>query len=187
MSGSHLLRLCATLLLGCAVILGLETEAASALLAGPALATANITNGLLAFLGVETVQQGTVITQPYVFSYEIHTRCLGVLPASVFVILTLVHPAGLRSKLMGVCIVLPVLFALNITRLVHLFLVGVFQPHFFWMAHHVIWNGITFAAVVLMGLVWLKWSDNSAVAVSGMNYQQRLLSKKEDKLHWKDI
>lgn len=165
------------MLAGLAVILGLETEAASSLLAGPALVTANITNELLNMIGIETIQNGTVITQPHVFAYEIHYRCLGILPASALVIALAILPAKPGAKIIGICVGLAVLFSLNITRLTHLFLVGIYQPDYFWIAHHVIWNFIVFIFVVLMIVIWLKRTSIRPPGVSGLNYQKELLSK----------
>jgi len=165
------------MLAGIAVILGLETQAVSSLLTGPALVTANITNALLNMIGIETIQNGTVIAQPHVFAYEIHYRCLGILPASAWVIALAILPAKPAAKTMGIFVGLPVLFCLNITRLIHLFLVGIYQPDYFWAAHHVVWNFIVFMFVVLMIVIWLKRTSIRPPRVTGLNYQKELLSK----------
>lgn len=172
-----LLRLTAAMIAGIAVILGLEAETAANLLAAPAMVTANITNGFLNAIGIETIQNGTVISQPYVFAYEIHHRCLGILPASAFVIVMATQPAGFGAKIIGICVGLPVLFALNITRLTHLFLIGIYQPDYFWVVHHVAWNLIVFVFVVLMAVIWLDWLDSNEKVVSKLNYQNGFLSK----------
>lgn len=172
-----LLRLAVAMLAGIAVIVGLEAETASNLLAAPALVTANITNGFLSTIGIETIQNGTVISQAHVFAYEIHHRCLGILPASALVIFMAVQPVGLGAKIIGICVGLPVLFALNITRLIHLFLIGIHQPGYFWVAHHVVWNLIVFIFVVLMVVVWLDRLKSKDKGVSRLNYQKGFLSK----------
>ncbi len=172
--------------MGAAIVMGLEAEAASALLAGPALVTANITNDVLNLLGIETLQQGTVISQPHVFAYEIHHRCLGILPASALIIVMCIQPYALSAKLTGIIVGLPLLFVLNITRLVHLFLVGIYQPAYFWLAHHVIWNLIIFVFVVLLIIIWLNWLERAAIRISSLNYQKGMLSNKEECGNWKE-
>lgn len=172
-----LLRLTVAMLAGIAVILGLEAEMAANLLAAPALVTANITNGLLNTIGIETIQNGTVITQAHVFAYEIHHRCLGILPASALVIFMAIQPVGFGAKIIGVCVGLPVLFALNITRLIHLFLIGIHQPDYFWAVHHVVWNLIVFIFVVLIIMIWLNRINSNDKVVSKLNYQNGFLSK----------
>lgn len=172
-----LLRLTVAMLAGIAVILGLEAETASNLLTAPALVTANITNGFLNMIGIETIQNGTVITQPHVFAYEIHHRCLGILPASALLIFMAIQPVGFGAKIIGICVGLPLLFALNITRLIHLFLVGIHQPDYFWVAHHVVWNLIVFIFVVLMVVIWLDRLKSKDKVVSRLNYQEAFLSK----------
>ena len=132
---------------------------------GPLLAplttlTAQITLALLHWLGMEAVRVATVISHPDGFAYEIYYRCTGILPVAFLTVSILAYPGPLRRKFVGLTVGLPVLIALNLTRLVHLFYIGVYNPAAFDAAHVVLWEGFLILAIFGLWLGSTRWSDS---------------------------
>src|SRR5207244_3376652 len=130
-------------------------------LVGPALApltlwTARMTVLLLHWLGVEAVQAATVISHPEGFAYEVAYSCVGVLPVVLFTAAVFAYPAALVHRLVAVTIGLPALLALNFSRLVHLFYLGVHNRADFEVWHEALWP--TFIGLLIIGL-WLSWAS----------------------------
>lgn len=128
-------------------------------LAPLATVTAQTMLALLHWLGMEAVGVTTVISHPDGFAYEIYYRCTGFLPAAFLTAAILAYPGPLRRKFVGLAVGIPLLFALNLIRLVHLFYIGVYNPAAFELAHTVLWEGIVIMAILGLWVGWTKWSD----------------------------
>lgn len=148
-------------LLGIVVLAALESESVRPLLNPFAQFTAYITGQVIQILGIDVGQNGTVIFRPYVFAYEINYRCIGVLPVSALAIALIVSPVGFGAKLIGMAIGVPLVLVLNVVRLVHLFELGVNHPDYFWLAHRVLWEAAMLGSVLLIWVVWMRWSSGA--------------------------
>jgi exosortase H (IPTLxxWG-CTERM-specific) len=122
--------------------------------------TARATVALLHWLGIEATRVGTVVSHPSGFAYEIYYRCTGFLPVAFLATAILAYPGCWRRKLVGVSVGVPVLISLNLTRLVHLFYLGVHHPAVFDLAHSVMWEGFLILAILGLWLGWTRWSDS---------------------------
>ncbi len=120
--------------------------------------TARTTTWLLHRLGLEAVRTAAVIHHPGGFAYEIYYRCTGVLPAAILAILILAHPGPWRRKWLGVAAGIPLLVALNLVRLVHLFTLGVHSPGVFDLAHGFVWEAVLLAATLALWWLWRRWA-----------------------------
>lgn len=134
---------------------------------GPLLApltevTAQWTLALLYWFGMEAIRVGTVISHPDGFAYEIYYRCTGFLPVAFLTVSILASPGTLRRKFVGLAVGLPILIALNLTRLVHLFYLGVHNPTAFDLGHTFLWEGFLILAIFGLWLGWTRWSDSHA-------------------------
>jgi len=134
---------------------------------GPPLATlttltAQMTVALLHWLGMEAVRVTTVISHPDGFAYEIYYRCTGILPMAFLTVSILAYPGPLRQKFVGLAVGVPILIALNLTRLVHLFYIGVHSPAAFHIAHKIVWETLIILAIIGLWLGWTKWSHKRA-------------------------
>jgi exosortase H (IPTLxxWG-CTERM-specific) len=122
--------------------------------------TAGMTLGLLQRAGMEVTGVATVISHPGGFAYAIYYRCTGFLPVAFLTTAILAYPGRWRRKLVGLVISVPVLILLNLTRLVHLFYLGVHRPTAFDFAHSVLWEGVVILATLGLWLGWTRWSDS---------------------------
>jgi exosortase H (IPTLxxWG-CTERM-specific) len=123
------------------------------------LMTARTILALLQLSGIEVARLGTVISHPHGFAYEIYYRCTGFLPVTFFTVSILAYPGVLRCKVVGLAVGVPILVALNFTRLIHLFYIGVYDPAIYHLAHKVLWEGFIILAVFGLWLGWRQWSD----------------------------
>lgn len=117
--------------------------------------TARAAHSLIVATGVDAVRHGTIIAESGGFAYEIYYRCTGILPACLLSVFILASPGRFRLKLLGLLLGVPLVFALNLIRLTHLFHVGVNSPHLFHLSHRYLWES------AMMGLVlafWLLWT-----------------------------
>ena len=143
-----------------AVLLTYREDVLGTLLAPLTMWTARVTLALLHWLGMEATRVATVVSHPSGFAYEIYYRCIGFLPVGFLTTGILATPGRWRRKLVGLVVGVPVLIALNLTRLVHLFYVGVYHPAAFDFAHSVMWEGFLILAILGLWLSWTRWSDS---------------------------
>lgn len=132
--------------------------------------TAKTTLVLLHWSGMEAVRVATLIYHPDGFAYEIYYRCTGFLPVAFFTAAILASPGTLRSKCVGLAVGVPILAALNLTRLVHLFYVGVHNPAAFDAAHAVLWEVLLILAILGLWWGWTRWSDLRGETPSGRSW-----------------
>ena len=141
-------------------------------LVGPSLVpltlwTARMTVLLLHWLGIEAVQAATVISHPEGFAYEVAYSCVGALPVVFFSAAVLAYPAALTHRLVGVTIGLPALLALNFSRLVHLFYLGVQDRAAFEWWHADLWRTIILLSVIGLWLSWACWAERRSAGEKG--------------------
>ncbi len=122
--------------------------------------TARVTLALLQQTGMEAKRVATVISHPGGFAYDIYYRCTGFLPVAFLTTAILAYPGRWRRKLVGLVIGVPLLIAVNLIRLVHLFYLGVHRPAAFDFAHAVLWEGFGILAILGLWFGWTRWSDS---------------------------
>jgi exosortase/archaeosortase family protein len=140
------------------ILLMYRDDILGSFLAPLTMMTARATLVLLHWLGIEAVQVATRIYHPDGFVYEIYYRCTGFLPAAFLVIAILAYPRPVISKIWGLVVGVSVLMALNLTRLIHLFYLGVYHPAAFDFVHTILWRGGLILAIVCLWRGWIKWS-----------------------------
>lgn len=155
------LRFAAILLgYGGVVFLCYRDEVLGSTLAPLAAGTARIVFALLDLFGIEAQREGVIIVHPAGFAYEIAYSCTGFLPVVTFLVCVLAYPASWRAKWQGVAIAVPILWMVNLLRLVSLFYIGVHFPAAFVWAHEVVWEALLAAAFISLWLGWIGWSGH---------------------------
>lgn len=113
----------------------------------------------LRLLGQEVSLDGTVLRSPR-FAVNIENGCNGVETMLIFMAAVLAFPASWRSRLAGLVLGLVAIQAINLVRVVALFLTGAYFPGFFDASHTVLWQSL----VILSGvLLWLLWASRFAL------------------------
>jgi exosortase H (IPTLxxWG-CTERM-specific) len=89
-------------------------------------------------------------------SFRIIAQCTGIFTMAIFLSAVLAYPCRLKEKAIGIAMGMPIIFLINLIRVVSLFYIGLYFPDVFDMAHHVFWQCLMiFSAVVL----WLFWAE----------------------------
>jgi exosortase H (IPTLxxWG-CTERM-specific) len=118
---------------------------------------AKLAGKILNGLGQGTHRAGSTLVSSR-FAMTVINEC----SASEFVIFLwasiLAFPATLRRKIVGLALGTLAVGFVNLVRLVTLFLVGVYRPHFFTPAHEELWPGLFVIAVIFFIIGWVSWA-----------------------------
>lgn len=123
------------------------------------VAVASIVKDVLQWRGLPVAQSADVVFIPGGFGYIVAVGCTGIVPAAVISTAILGSPASGLARGMGILVAVPLVFLANVTRLVHLFYLGVFAPQSFAFAHEVAWESALVVFTVVVWLAWWKWAS----------------------------
>jgi exosortase H (IPTLxxWG-CTERM-specific) len=119
---------------------------------------ARVSGAALDLIGQDVSLRGTVIENRR-FAVNIRNGCNGVETMVIFVAAVLAFPASWRARLAGLVLGVAAIQAINLVRVVALFLTGVYLPRFFASSHTVVWQSV----VILCGvLLWIFWASRFA-------------------------
>ena len=119
---------------------------------------ARTSGAALGLLGQDVRMEGTVIRNAR-FAVNIRNGCNGVEAMLIFLAAVLAFPASWKSRLSGLALGILAIQAVNLVRVVALFLTGVYFPRLFDTSHTVIWQTV----VILFGvLLWIFWANRFA-------------------------
>lgn len=106
-------------------------------------------------IGQNIDKQGTILRNER-FAVNIRNGCNGVETMIIFLAAVFAFPASWRARIAGLGIGILAIQAVNLFRVVALFLTGAYFPKFFDSSHTVIWQTI----VILSGvLLWIFWAN----------------------------
>jgi exosortase H (IPTLxxWG-CTERM-specific) len=109
----------------------------------------------LDLLGQNVSMDGTIIRSPR-FAVNIRNGCNGVEAMLIFLAAVLAFPASWKARLAGLALGFVAIQAVNLVRVVALFLTGAYFPKLFDTSHTVIWQTV----VILFGvLLWIFWAN----------------------------
>jgi exosortase H (IPTLxxWG-CTERM-specific) len=116
---------------------------------------ARVSGAALDLLGQDVRMNGTVIQSPR-FAVNIRNGCNGVEAMLIFLAAVLAFPASWKARLAGLALGFVAIQAVNLVRVVALFLTGAYFPKLFDTSHTVIWQTV----VILFGvLLWIFWAN----------------------------
>jgi exosortase H (IPTLxxWG-CTERM-specific) len=119
---------------------------------------ARVSGATLGLMGQNVRMEGTVIRSPR-FAVNIRNGCNGIEAMLIFLAAVLAFPASWKSRLTGLALGILAIQAVNLVRVVALFLTGVYFPKIFDTSHTVIWQTV----VILFGvLLWIFWANRFA-------------------------
>lgn len=110
---------------------------------------------VLRLFGVDAEGPGTLIDSP-VFSVNIVDLCSGLGVTAIFFAAVLGFPATWRSRILGLAAGVPVIFLINLTRIVVLFVIGEYYPGLFEDVHHYYAQAFVMFATVAAWLTWVS-------------------------------
>lgn len=119
-------------------------------------------SALLNMFGFQTSAQGSQLSGPG-FGVNIREGCDALAPAILYTVAILAFPGPWNKKFLGIAVGLVTIFVLNLVRIISLYLAGLYIPDWFDFLHVEFWQVIFIALTVLIWLVWLRWSQKTAM------------------------
>jgi exosortase H (IPTLxxWG-CTERM-specific) len=113
----------------------------------------------LRLFGVEAGGQGSIISSPE-FSVSIKNVCNGLEVTAIFLATVLGFPSSARAKLLGLALGYPVIFLINIARIMVLFVLGFKIPEIFDAVHYYYAQAFVIIATVAVWLLWVTLLSN---------------------------
>lgn len=115
---------------------------------------ARASGAALRLIGQPVAMEGTVIRGPR-FAVNIRNGCNGLETLIIFWSAVLAFPAPWRSRFIGFMLGSLAIQAVNLVRVIALYLTGAYAPGWFDSSHTVIWQTV----VILCGvLLWVLWA-----------------------------
>ncbi len=90
------------------------------------------------------------------FSMSIENNCNAIFEIGFFLAATFAYPAGWRGKLWAWGIGVPLLYGINLVRVIGLFYVGARQPDLFDEVHLYVAQSLFILCIVLLWLAWVR-------------------------------
>jgi archaeosortase B (VPXXXP-CTERM-specific) len=117
--------------------------------------TANILFIILKNLGIEsTLKNNTINFQN--FSVIVIDQCTGIFELISLFSCILAYPVKLKSKFIGILAIIPLIYSLNMTRLLFLSFLGIYSSSLFNIFHKYVFQ-VTFVSIVI--IIWTIWID----------------------------
>jgi exosortase H (IPTLxxWG-CTERM-specific) len=119
---------------------------------------ARVSGLTLDLIGQDVTMRGTAIRNQR-FGVNIKNGCNGVETMIIFAAAVLAFPTGWRQRLTGLILGSLAIQAVNLVRVVALFLTGAYFPDLFDASHTTVWQTV----VILFGvLLWIFWANRFA-------------------------
>ena len=122
------------------------------------VADARLCSLVLNLVGIHNHVEGATMFSGTRSVITVASNCSGFDFLCFFTAAVLVFPVPFSKKLPGVLIGIPLLLALNLVRIMSLFVLGVHFPGIFDMAHEQIWAIILIAASIILFITWMRWA-----------------------------
>jgi archaeosortase B (VPXXXP-CTERM-specific) len=117
--------------------------------------TAEITGACLKLLGLATTVSGRIVSLPN-FSIEVVGECTGLYEMLIFLAAVIAYPSGWKKKALGAALGIPLLYLINIVRMVFITAVGNWSPNTFEFMHLYFWQ---VAMILIIVAVWVLWIE----------------------------
>jgi exosortase H (IPTLxxWG-CTERM-specific) len=119
---------------------------------------AQVSGATLDLLGQDVHQQGTILRGRR-FAVNIRNGCNGVEAMLIFLAAVLAFPAPWKARLAGLAVGVVAIQALNLVRVVALYLTGAYFPSWFNASHTVVWQTVV---ILFSVLLWILWANRLA-------------------------
>jgi len=117
--------------------------------------TADLTGLVLKLFGMTVNISGRVVSLNN-FSMEVVGECTGLYEMLIFLAAMIAYPASYKKKLIGAGLGLPLLYIINVIRMVFIALIGNWSPKSFDFMHIYFWQ---VAMILIIVSVWVLWIE----------------------------
>ncbi len=122
---------------------------------GLLIGTAWLAGTLANLFGMSVTINGSLINIGSM-NLEIIPECTGIFALFVTIACILSYPADIKKKVVGILLIIPFIFLLNLFRLLILILVGKYYIDIFEYVHSYLWQA-TFLIFIILG--WFLWIE----------------------------
>jgi archaeosortase B (VPXXXP-CTERM-specific) len=119
------------------------------------VATADITGFFLKLFGMMVNVDGRVVSLNN-FSMEVVGECTGLYEMLIFLAAMIAYPASYKKKLIGAGLGIPLLYVINIIRMIFIAVIGNWSPETFDFMHLYFWQ---VAMILIIVSVWVLWIE----------------------------
>ena len=116
-------------------------------------------------LGEEVVRTATVLRGPR-FAVNVRNGCNGIEAMVILLAAIVAFPAGWKDRGRGLLLGASVLQAVNLVRVMALYLTGAYLPHLFDASHTLLWQSIVILCAVVVWLLWAQRLSRPAAAAA---------------------
>lgn len=127
---------------------------------------AEVSGGILHLLGRDDVQVIGTTIRSSAFAVMVAVGCDATDAMALVVLAILAFPARWKRRLVGVVVGVFALAALNVGRIISLFLVGERFPAVFEILHIEIWQPTFILLAVLFWVLWVRWALRDAPSIT---------------------
>ncbi|MDZ4844297.1 MAG: exosortase H [Chitinophagales bacterium] len=122
---------------------------------------ARLAGFILNLFGYGTVVSGMNISNAD-FSISVKRGCDAIEPIALFASAVLAFPASFKKKMPGIAAGVAFLLAVNLIRIVSLFLTGLYAPALFDFMHMEVWQVVFILLALVCWVIWIRWSQQKA-------------------------
>lgn len=122
---------------------------------------ARLSSFILNIFGSGTTAHGMLINGKDI-SISIKEGCDAIEPAMLFASAVIAFPAAWKKKLRGIGIGLLILFAINLVRIISLFLIERYWPQAFDFMHIQFWQVVFIGLAVVLWVLWMRSTSSNA-------------------------
>ena len=109
-------------------------------------------------LGIQATAKNVVLTIEG-FSARIIIECTGIFTMCVYLACLFAYRSGIRKKILAITIGLPIIYVVNIVRLLTQLVIDSRLPQYSEFVHVYLWEG---AFIVVVAVLWLVWLDTTS-------------------------
>jgi len=117
--------------------------------------TADMTGFLLKLFGLSVNVSGRIVSLSN-FSMEVVGECTGLYEMLIFLAAMIAYPANYKKKLIGAFLGIPLLYVINIIRMIFIGVVGNWSPKTFDFMHLYFWQ---VGMILIIVSVWVLWIE----------------------------
>jgi len=133
------------------------------IVAGITALDAKIASIFLNIFGWETVTIGQQISSD-AMTLNVKTGCDGLEAMAIFGAGVVAYTASIKEKIKGVLFGVGSLFVLNIIRVIHLYLCGVYMPRYFEFFHQNFWQVLFILSALILLAIWIGSLNRKATS-----------------------
>ena len=117
--------------------------------------TAHLTSAVADLLGMETKVHGSTLSMA-TMDFEVIAECTGVFAMMIYAAAVVAYPARWKERVLGLVVGIPIIFGVNVARMVALVYVALYHENSFEYVHSYLWQGTFVIFVILVWFLWIR-------------------------------